>query len=797
MLFVFAIGEDYVSINHPIKNRQRVYGAKLVSATENLSYLLFERVEDFYLKFRQKGVLEANKFFHLVLLKEKVKPAFYNFGEERRDMYEVHLYAFTFDKEMLEYLPSDWKIMEGHEIANALLKVHTLSTGAVLKEREIDDILSPFRKRRGFPQKLLRSGKDFYETIASLTPEEKIYRQYAETLLEMNEDARVYGSASVAGEEINWEKLLSIPFEGSLWITAIFNPADVLLEKYLRSPIEEVRKAFKQYLEEYKKGLPLFLNHTVLISKYPLDSSQANEIFEAIGFKPWEIKKYREEYIENTPLMFIYENYIQPAFVNRLTYFFPYGLKKFTTPAREIEEKEYVFKPPKIQGIDRFNTRVEYSNFDHLKEKVVNPHIAYVAPAGTGKSFSIQQFVSQVLELTPEKIEKLWNGEKFDASSYRTDIKIRYFDKGYSALKFFDLLRVRGFDVSIFAINPEEVFFNPLTHGLDFSIGFTNLLLELMRDEPLTGSERKFFEKAYKIALKESDKWFCRNTLLKNLPAHLENLKRYVVENFGKQTLNLKVNELVYHTKNPEFDAPIYTDMLRVINDEKGKETYTRAEREIWESLLRKIRLISETPFNAWTKIDLKNARLFYMDIEELAKWEFFPALMMGVLRILIETDKRDSSIDPTIATYYVFDEVQNLLKTKDNKKIEGVANVLKLLLREARRFRISIMLATQDWYVFPVDILENLATKILVLGAEKDRERLVSQIKSLPQVFGEETGDIEKLALVAPFRYALCIYPNGVFTYKLPLTPIVHDIFSSYNRKLKTPDGIEIGLTS
>jgi hypothetical protein len=789
MLVVETIGDWYVTINSPRLITRKVYGAKLVSFTEEIYNISKEKAEEIYETFRALSRETPNKIVYLVLKKTLMKPDFVRVGEDRTHLYEINLYAFSFDRDILSHLPEGWEILDGFSLANALFEVHTLIQPKLLNGFE--EVIDFQFSESGVLKKLKKKLAHLSETPISFQ-----YSEYAETILRKS-DYRVYASVRTISDEVNWHKLLSLPFEGTLWIPINFSDCEGFLINKMNTAVPYIAEEYKNILELYRQGEPLFLSGAILITKERLTDAIKGEIFNTIGYGAFETAKYRTVYIEETPLKFIYEGHLFLHTPERLQSLIISGFRKTAEPASEIVEGGIRIALPALFGVDRFGGKVKYSNYDREIENVENPHIAAVAPSGSGKSFKLQQFVAEWLKLTPEDLENLFKGETF-SGKYTTNIQIRYFDKGYSAYKLFKLLQVRGFDVNIFATNPEEVFFNPLEFGEEFALRFTNVLLEALGVEEIKSEEAKYFRDVYK-KLEKAD-WVCKSWKVKNLPPHLSALKEYILNELGRKAENLTLCEVAYHLKNTSFCKPIYSDLLALIIREKGSERYTVSEKKVWESLERKIRLILQTNFNAPTKVSLEDTRLFFMDIEELSKWQFFPALMLGLLTVLLERDKKKSFEKGNLVTYYVFDEVQNLLTmdkgSGDFKQYKAVASVMETLLREARKYKISVVLATQDWKVFSPQLLQNIATKIVIAGAEKKKEEVLSLMESYKEVFGESLFKaFKKVYRAAPYRIATVIAPRGIFTINPPVSPLVTDLFSSTIQKLETPDGISLGI--
>jgi len=784
MLVVETVGKDYVVINHAKSSMRKVWGAKLLSHTEEVFKIFPEKAKEMYDTFRSLSFENPNKIIYLVLKKTVIKHDFIQSGAKKQNLYDINLFAFAFDRDMLTYLPEGWKILDGFSLANSLFEVHTLIQPRLLRGyEEITDfelgeesIFTKLKRKIGFID----------ETPISLE-----YSEFASAILEKS-NYRVYASVRTASELVDWHKLISLEFEGSLWIPINFSDCEGYLIERRTNSIGFIAEEYDKLLKLYKEGEPLLLSGAILIAKREIPDAVKSEIFTALGYGAIETTKYRKVYITETPLKFLYSGHLFLHTPERIENLFVGGFRKTAKPSKLIKEGKVEFKLPKLVGIDRFGGKVEYSNFDRETENVENPHIVFVAPSGSGKSFKLQQFASEWLKLTPEDLEDLFNGEEF-SGEMATNVQIRYFDKGYSAIKLFKLLKARGFDVEIFATKPEEVFFNPLEFGEEFGLKFTNVLLEAFDVEPIRAEESKFFRDLYS----QLKLGVCKAWKVKNLPPHLLSLKGEILTRLPGSE-NYTLCEVAYHLKNPSFCKPIYSDLLTLIVKERGSERYTKGEREILSNLERKIRLLTKTNFNAPTKVNLQGARIFFMDIEELSKWQFFPALMLGILTIFLEMDKKTAFEKGNVATFYIFDEVQNLLTSEKGgktKQLGAVSSLLETLLREARKYKISVVLATQDWNVFEPKLLQNIATKIAVAGAEKKREEVIASMKHYPEIFSPNLmKTFEEIYKKAPYRTAVVIAPKGIFTLNLPLTQFTSELFSSTLPKLQTPDGVQLG---
>ena len=432
-------------------------------------------------------------------------------------------------------------------------------------------------------------------------------------------------------------------------------------------------------------------------------------------------------------------------------------------------ERDRIPERPMIYGKSRLQNYVAFSYFD--TDESENPHAIVLAPSGSGKSFESQGEIAQILDVD---VGKLVRGEPI--TNRDNPFRIRYFDKGYSAEIFFKLLKLRGYDVEIFSARPSELRFNPCEifdeEDYEFSAHFVNAVLETLKLEPMQGDEVLLYIKTLRKAKEDDRLKYYLSQKVSIVKSKSENLYRKIKEaGFKDDDL---IADVVKKKGFENLSQPTLVDVHRLLTNTEG---------EVAKNLLKKLSAVAEIPmFSFVSEIDIRSAKIFYLDIELLAESPYFVPLMLAILRRLFHQDKFFKP-ESEYAIYF-FDEVHNLFR------VEAFEKALSVQVKEARRFKVQVRYATQNPTDIPAPIILNMKTKIL-LAPQDETEKEVF-LSELLKHLGIENDKADPFYVFnkSPAYHATFWYSGGAFSLSLPVDEYKLKVFDSYRKVLETDDG-------
>ena len=308
MLVVELADRDSVVINNTNPFRRRVFGKRLLSSTEKLFLSNLTKAEEMYELGREDT--KPNKFVFVVIRKTLLNPRFIenDSSYEKKGIWGVEIFAYSFDRELLSFFPGAWwKSMKGYEIANSLFEVHTLFQTRTLKGLEEIEEFQLEQPREGL-ERIKSQLKDRFGFLTH-TPLSILYSELASQILQ-HAPYRVYTSVRYVREEIDWHKLISLPWRGSLWLLLNLSNLEPFLMERSKIPVAEVGKYYKELLELYRKGEKMLLGGAVLVTPDPLPDAVKGELFSLLGYSAIETTQYRRAYILETPLKFVVDTHL-------------------------------------------------------------------------------------------------------------------------------------------------------------------------------------------------------------------------------------------------------------------------------------------------------------------------------------------------------------------------------------------------------------------------------------------------------------------------------------------------------
>jgi len=719
-----------------------LYGAKVISNVERVKTPPPESTK------KLASVKGKGRILFLAILKDE---------DPDTGFYLHEVYYFTYNRELLKLLEQvcgkNVRMLSGLEVANAILKLQFAKVGL-----KID-------RFQGVP---IYGSRYFTEEDTSLA----LLRSIAYEREIDEEDYRVFVGTSWQGAPTNLERLFETDWKGTLWVTIDFENADLVLRTKERnkSPdrkvIMEARKKAQRGEEEYAGISACFIT-----KDQERVQEKAIEVLFSLGFSPVEKKYAKEVYVRSTPLLFRDYDYFFVSKVEDFSEYLIYSYEKTTIPS-------FV----EVWGRNRHGS---YTAFNVFEENPA-PHVLVLAPTGAGKSFGLQNIFSQILRVD---VEGLLRGEL--KKRPREDVRLRWFDKGFSAEVFFKLMKERGMEVGLFSATLNEISYNPCEieereeDEYEFSAEIISSCLESLDAEPLSGEERLWFIKILKEASSnDAYKSILSKTVysLRQIPSMqgvYEELRR---KGYSEDT---RIGEV----KGYEFlKQALLDDVYRLVQTKKDDPALPKADKNTLERLYSKLHLLLDLPeINAPTQIPISDSRIVYLDYEFLSESKLFIPLLLAIFKRLIKEDKFKRKDHKKEKVYYVIDEAHNLFAR------QSFARALRVLIKEARKWGISVWLATQDYQDVPKEIYANVQTKLLISPQEESQRKEYFRGLANYLDLDYENSDLAHVYFSQPAYTFTVWYSGGVFSLSLPVDEAKKLVFDSTRFSLETPDGKKI----
>jgi len=735
MLLLKHVLEDRVEINSP---NRFIYGFQLKSNVEKYLPLSLKTA----MLILQRG-LASNDVREQVL-----SFAFYRKKLRNADAYKNELYLFTFSENFAKFIEmhlSTYKRLSGIELANAIYRLHTLDDDVILDGKV-----------------LRRTAEIFTENFLKFPPVENLYKKLAQNAFSKRDLVAYVGASINDVDATDYTNLLITDWEGVLWITMQFADFTRFLEgKKLTASGPDEKRAWEEILRAYKTKLYLVGIETVLVGEEKkLSVDLALSLMNAIGFVPKKKEAEKEKLLFETPLKWFDVDYEFVEDVRAARKLIPITLEKYTYA-----------KDPLFAGINVYKTYTNFSPFEDCSA----PHSMAIAPTGSGKSVFLCLQTKNALNVDTEKLVKLTAPPRISE-----DVRIRYFDKGYTSEVFFKLLEYRGVDVFRFSTNLKEIRINPCEiqdedTDFDFSVHHVSTILRSMGLPPLEGGEIIVYKTALWEVYKNDKYKYVLNLQIKDLkekaPKIYERLKREGVDD------HVIVKELV--KENPQrywyLRQPILSDVFRFLKNEAEYSSLFENKEDVRRTVEKIARIKNLPEFNFLSEIDVRNAKVVYVDLDPLEASQFFVPIVLGILKKLIYFDKYQKPTNEK--AYYFFDEAHTLLK------FEEFAQALETAVREVRKFKMSMNFATQNWKEIPPQVIANVCIRYFLTPKENTESKKKELINEYVRHLGlqrEDVKDLEDVYLKLGNYFIAVVSDRGLFSLKIPPAPIDLKLFKA-----------------
>lgn len=668
------------------------------------------------------------------------------------------------------------KPMDGIELANTIFRFQTLADSYLFDEegRKINFKDIPPIGVDTIYSTLLR--EKYIELVLNELEKHKRNCRYP---------FRIYKGYAPNPSSPNLDLLFRVPWEGVIWIKLNFAYFYHLIQQRAGGILTNKDSSFWGNLaERYKAGEEPLITCEVTYITYS-DFDPPKELSTALSFPliPW-YNNY-QQYILN-PLTLIERNFEHLVYVDKASALIPNSVGYKTLFPENPENPHLVFYAVSPYQKGKDGEIVLFSLTDEGKF-----HFIIIAPTRSGKSFTAQEIISEVLGID---VDSLFNG---NIEPFPLPVKVAYFDVGFSAEFFTTLMKKRGFSVEI--ANPDlTVKVNPFDidseKEIDVVVSLVSLILSSLKTEPLNAYQRAFLEKALDRILKDKDKYLIsRRSKVGYIRNFSPSLYQKLREKYEDSILLSEIIE-----KDPEFkmlDYPIVGDVINALKEIRTEVGIDSDDGKEIGELIRKLEAIKgKANFNSWTEFLIRDRDFFYYDLHFIKNSDIFVPLYMAVLYKTLKALEHSFSV-PKL---FVADEFHNLVK---NPKFK---DFFEVLVREAAKRNISLGFISQNADDIPDEIALNIGTKIFLKplsvsvgeGESKDKEYSAFE-ESIKRKFKIPSSAIERFRLLPQYTAFVVYGDGGFFSMQFPLTEAKKKVFESRTIPvLETPDGIRIKKT-
>ncbi|MEM1668926.1 MAG: hypothetical protein QXM53_09745 [Thermofilaceae archaeon] len=734
-LFVRHVFADSVEL--PL-SKLRLYGFKLKSKSDVVKVV----DENFIKRLSITKALKGTKYIFTVITRNKINSFYY-----------TEIYFFSYSKELCDVIKSELgnivESLTGLEIANLLYRFLLIDIFS-----EFDTFEGKFKQNKKFFKNDFECKIRFKELICEVDWENTFC---------------VVGGNFIGTDLTQYQKIFTLPWTGILYfVISLEDQIDNIKKKLAQAMIE--RKGLVDLKEKYETKEVELGGISLYFFTKDKERGYLVSLFSSCGFVPLEKNFGKKLFILGTPFLVRDVDFLFQVPFSELVYYFPISYSKIEIPENVL-----------LYGKNRFGNFVGFNNFYECD----NPHIMLFAPSGAGKSFFIQNCISQILRVDLEKIY-----EAKDFPKLKEDVLIRHFDKGFSAELFYKLLKHRGYDVNIVSPRMHEMAYNicevDVEEDYEFSLGLVNSILSALEQKPLEDLERVYYLRALKTIYSRPKEYIGLNSIsIEKLYYQYKDNEKFVEIYEKLRQKGYKDEDLIGDIKEKEFaflQKATILDVIRFLSTSK-ELTLSTKEKEALDSTILKLEVISSYPiFTKPATFDFKHTKLFYFDYEFIYTHTFFVPIFLALLKKLIFVDKFYKKEEDLVL--YIIDEAHNLFRR------EIFAELLTILIREARKYRIGLVFSTQNFVDIPASLIMNADTKMFLTPQEYSQKRAYLQELARHIQVDLDKEDLATVYYDMPMRQLTVWYKSGVFGLFMDVDKYKLMIFDSYRKKLPLPEG-------
>jgi len=367
-----------------------------------------------------------------------------------------------------------------------------------------------------------------------------------------------------------------------------------------------------------------------------------------------------------------------------------------------------------VFGKDKFSP---YNEVIWDDQKVMNGHMMLVGGSGTGKTYTIRKIISEISKQNPNAVFHIIDihGD-IDVEGAETVEFAENSQNGIPLLEISPDIQYGGVRKKIRNIistinrtsrqigtKQEATFINILTDLYAANGLYTNQPSSWTNYKrmPNVVDLRRFMEYKYKQMLLGSTSE-CLNAL-EDLNKSFQSLDKKIKKNY-----NVTKEDKEDLTKQKQKCKDIFNKFIETAETGKELDDFIKYDnKDVVKSLLDRVTSLESTGlFKSSFHVFKKNIRRY--DVKTLNKDEQKMFVDLLLEKIFFEAKKRGEKRDGSIDTYIILDEAHNFIT-------EEAEHIVNIISKEARKFGISQILASQTFTHFNEDIIANSSTKIIL----------------------------------------------------------------------------------
>ena len=576
--------------------------------------------------------------------------------------------------------------------------------------------------------------------------------------------------ASKSFDNFNIHKILKSDFRGYIHIYLNFNYYAIKskinmlyneISKFEKNKhIRDAFSNFRELIDKKEFSTPFVVSNVLALINKESAFETAKHIANTFNSNIIEKKIFKKDILYRTPILerdIDFDFFAYPKDFSRIISTF---------------EKENNFNTKNPINITGKNLIGNYTTFSFSESNP--PHAIIFAKSRSGKSFFLQKVIAQTMRYDAK--ENI--AHKID------ELKIRYFDKGLSAIKFVSKLQEQYPSKIQSIVSFEHLYFNFFdleTNELGkvnetdfiFSLSIINIFLELNKTNVINAEEEFHLKEAVNTLFYKKDYQGVPLNVLEKIEGFKPVINKIYQKYPSMQYKNSTTKDLM-NMNDKEFDfltKPRISDIINYLELKKRNSFISDIQKKVIENLLSKLYLINAIEkFQYYSLFNVKDANFFYLDIDEIEKlgekmfvpifwflfYKFYKLDLQNAIKRRVKENKRG------IPAFYLIEEAHNYMKYPS---LEGF---FESLSREAAKYNIHLIFVTQFISDLPDKVIGNLGNKVILPALA---ENSVEQIKELEKIWVKKPEYIEFFKENRESYLSFIEYDGGLFTLKPVIT--------------------------
>ena len=551
-----------------------------------------------------------------------------------------------------------------------------------------------------------------------------------EAVAHIEKDFTVFQSFKFSPKESTvFSNIYRVPWEGAIYmyIDLSYDIAHAKAKQLKLSTRDEGGQANEYATRLFdlvdSKDIDVCLANCVMVLK---NSKDRPDISAALGVEFIEKHIGVREILAKTLLLKRDADFSSLVMTKHLQKYFAVVHKKDAT--REIENK-------KIE-VDFYGKDINGAFVNYVFRENTNPHTIVIAGSGSGKSFSIQKIISQIIGFCAKTL----------ISKNLFKKQIRYFDVGFSAQNFIRAIRINHGDlvdeispslddmrfnlVDIEKITSESTMMGAISEDdLSFKMSIFDLALESNRTDRMGAEEL--------AEIKSAIRDLYSNKIYKNLSlAELKSdgfVKVYdtLIEKGYKQYSTLDdIKEEDEYIVN-KFKKPTLPEVYTFLQTRSQNKSLSEVVIKTIQTAMQKVKAIDSLgTFSKHPLFEFGKNNFVYFDVNNIkGDPRVFAPIYMYILMSYYNNDMKQAlnirfktkkeKFDTIPQSYYIIEEAHNFMR------YESFKVTFEILAREARKYGVHMIFISQQMLDIPKSIISSIATRIYMAEEEKKDENI------------------------------------------------------------------------